>query len=83
MKNYGTLSKKLPKMLLHGGDYNPDQWLNYPDILAQDPVMMKKAGVNVFPWAFSPGVPWNPKKENSILNGWTRSLTTSGKMTSG
>ena len=22
--------------LLHGGDYNPEQWLDRPDILAQD-----------------------------------------------
>ena len=25
---------------LHGGDYNPDQWLKYPDILERDLVMM-------------------------------------------
>ena len=28
--------KKLPSTLLHGGDYNPDQWLDRPDILAED-----------------------------------------------
>ena len=22
--------------LLHGGDYNPEQWLDYPEILEQD-----------------------------------------------
>ena len=42
--------------LLHGGDYNPDQWLRYPDILEQDAVLMKKAGCNamsigIFAWA--------------------------------
>ena len=42
--------------LLHGGDYNPEQWLDRPDILAQDIVLMKKAHVNtvtlgVFSWS--------------------------------
>ncbi len=41
---------------LHGGDYNPDQWLKYPDILERDIVMMKEAHVNcvsigIFAWA--------------------------------
>ena len=33
--------------LLHGGDYNPDQWLDYPEILEDDIELMKEAGVNV------------------------------------
>jgi beta-galactosidase len=42
--------------LLHGGDYNPEQWLNRPDILKKDIEMMKKAGMNsvtlgVFSWS--------------------------------
>ncbi len=42
--------------LLHGGDYNPDQWLDRPDILAQDIEYMKKAGINcvslgIFSWS--------------------------------
>lgn len=41
---------------LHGGDYNPDQWLDRPDILEEDIRLMKKAGINsatlgVFSWA--------------------------------
>lgn len=35
------------KGFLHGGDYNPEQWLDRPDILEEDIRMMKKAGVNV------------------------------------
>lgn len=40
----------------HGGDYNPDQWLDRPDILAEDLRLMKKAHVNIvslgiFAWA--------------------------------
>ena len=46
---------KAPVMLC-GGDYNPDQWLDRPDILEADIRMMKKAGMNsvtlgVFAWA--------------------------------
>lgn len=37
--------RNLPKML-HGCDYNPDQWLDRPDILAIDIEMMKKAHIN-------------------------------------
>lgn len=41
---------------IHGGDYNPEQWLDCPDILEEDIRMMKKAGVNcvtlgVFSWS--------------------------------
>lgn len=35
------------KNLLHGGDYNPDQWLDRPDILEEDIRLMKLAKVNV------------------------------------
>jgi beta-galactosidase len=31
---------------LHGGDYNPEQWLDRPDILEADVQMMKEAGMN-------------------------------------
>ena len=42
--------------LIHGGDYNPEQWLDRPDILEEDIRLMKKAGMNcatlgVFSWA--------------------------------
>ena len=42
--------------LLHGGDYNPEQWLSYPDVLAKDIELMKKAHVNcvslgIFAWS--------------------------------
>lgn len=40
----------------YGGDYNPDQWLDRPDILAEDIRLMKKAHVNlvsvgIFAWS--------------------------------
>ncbi|MFN4243656.1 MAG: beta-galactosidase [Tepidisphaerales bacterium] len=43
--------------LLHGGDYNPDQWLpEYPDILEVDAELFRRSGLNsatvaVFGWA--------------------------------
>lgn len=41
---------------IYGGDYNPEQWLDCPDILARDIELMKKASINtvtlgVFSWA--------------------------------
>lgn len=41
---------------LHGADYNPEQWLDYPDIFENDIDLMKKAHCNVmsvgiFSWA--------------------------------
>lgn len=42
--------------LLHGGDYNPEQWLEYPEILEQDLEYMRRAKINmvsvgIFSWA--------------------------------
>ncbi len=36
------------KQMLHGGDYNPDQWLDYPEILADDIKLMKLSHTNTF-----------------------------------
>lgn len=42
--------------LLYGGDYNPEQWLNQPEILEQDIRLLKAAKINevtlgVFSWS--------------------------------
>ncbi len=42
--------------ILHGGDYNPDQWLDHPEVLEEDVRLMKEANVNcvslgIFAWA--------------------------------
>ena len=42
--------------LLHGGDYNPEQWLDCPQVLEEDVRLMKEAHVNcvylgIFSWA--------------------------------
>jgi len=44
------------KHILHGGDYNPDQWTDCPKILDEDMRLMKLAGCNamsvgIFAWA--------------------------------
>lgn len=41
---------------LHGGDYNPEQWLDHPEILEKDIEYMKEAKINtvslgIFAWA--------------------------------
>lgn len=41
---------------LHGGDYNPEQWLDRPDILEKDIEMLKESGCNtvsvgIFAWS--------------------------------
>ena len=43
--------------IIHGVDYYPEQWLEYPEILSDDIKMMKKAHINtvvlgVFAWDF-------------------------------
>lgn len=42
--------------MLHGGDYNPDQWLEYPEVLKKDLELMRLAHTNtysvgIFAWA--------------------------------
>ena len=37
------INEKL-KVMWHGGDYNPDQWLDYPEVLEKDIELMKKSG---------------------------------------
>ena len=42
--------------MIHGGDYNPEQWLDSPDILRKDIEYFKKAKINevslgIFSWA--------------------------------
>ncbi len=50
-----ALTPRFP-VFLHGGDYNPDQWLKYPEILEEDIRLMREAKVNcvsvgIFAWA--------------------------------
>lgn len=50
-----SFTPKFP-VFLHGGDYNPDQWLSMPEVLEQDVRLMQEAHVNcvsvgIFSWA--------------------------------
>ncbi|GEK57692.1 beta-galactosidase [Marinococcus halophilus] len=54
-RDYQSIFPK-PGTLLHGADYNPEQWLDYPDKLEDDIRLMKEAKCNVmsvgiFSWA--------------------------------
>ena len=66
------LNQKL-KGMWHGGDYNPDQWLDYPEVLEKDIELMKKSGCNVmsvgiFAWA-------KLEPEEGVFNfGWLDSI---------
>lgn len=47
--------ERLP-YIIHGGDYNPDQWTDYQSMIDQDITLMKEAGINcatvgIFSWA--------------------------------
>ncbi len=58
---------------VHGGDYNPEQWLEYPHILEEDIRMMKKAGINsvtlgVFSWSV-----YEPE-EGEFHFGWMKEI---------
>ena len=47
MKKHTHLIPGFPKML-HGGDYNPDQWMNYPGTVDRDFELTGKARCNTF-----------------------------------
>lgn len=54
IKKFPPISTKLPHFY-HGGDFNPDQWLRYPDIFEEDIRLMKLSKCNamsigIFSW---------------------------------
>ena len=59
--------------LLHGGDYNPEQWLKRPDILEKDIDMLEESGCNVvsmgmFSWS-------TLEPEEGVFNfGWLQEI---------
>ncbi|MGO4744861.1 beta-galactosidase [Serratia quinivorans] len=55
MNKFPPLSAKVPG-LLHGADYNPEQWGNYPGVIEKDMQMMTEAhcnimSVGIFSWS--------------------------------
>ena len=54
-KRYRPVNPKYPR-ILHGGDYNPEQWINTPEIWDEDMRLMKLANCNamsigIFSWS--------------------------------
>ncbi len=50
------MNKKFFDHIIHGGDYNPDQWINTPEIWDEDMRLMKlahvnSATINIFSWS--------------------------------
>ena len=81
MKRYPPINPKVRK-ILHGADYNPDQWLDTPEVLAEDLRLMKLAHVNcasvgIFAWA-----KLEPEEGRFDFSWLTRSWTISTKMAS-
>ncbi len=48
MPKYERTYTTQANFILHGGDYNPDQWLDRPDILQADLELMKLSHTNTF-----------------------------------
>ncbi len=48
MSKYEKTYVTQANFMLHGGDYNPDQWLDHPEILADDLKLMKLSHTNTF-----------------------------------
>jgi len=46
MNKFPPLSAKVPG-LLHGADYNPEQWVNYQGMVEKDVELMKQASCNI------------------------------------
>lgn len=58
MGSFDYYKNEIPKQktLFYGADYNPDQWLEYPEILEKDIALMHEAGVTsasigIFSWS--------------------------------
>ena len=54
-QRFAPATPPLPHML-HGGDYNPEQWLDQPEVLEEDIRLFRKAHINcvslgIFSWA--------------------------------
>ena len=59
--------------ILHGGDYNPDQWQCSPEILDEDLRLMKLAGTNTFSVGIFSWTSYEPE-EGRFDFGWLDSI---------
>lgn len=44
-QRFAPATPKFPH-ILHGGDYNPEQWLDQPEVLEEDIRLFRKAHIN-------------------------------------
>ena len=63
-QRFAPATPKFPHML-HGGDYNPEQWLDQPEVLEEDIRLFRKAHINCV----------NRRKASMTSAGWMRSST--------
>ncbi len=75
------MGKRTPKPIIdkfphiiHGGDYNPDQWLDRPDILEEDIRLMKEANCNTMSVGIFAWTALEPEEGSMILAGLIRFL---------
>lgn len=54
------------------GDYNPDQWLDRPDILEKDVEMLAESGCNVVSLGIFAWSTLEPEEGVSVWTGWKR-----------
>ena len=54
---------------LHGGDYNPDQWQQYPEVIDEDFRLMKLSGCNTFSIGIFSWTSYEPQEGNYQF-GW-------------
>jgi len=66
-RNYGPVNAKCPHML-HGGDYNPEQWIDTPGIWDEDMRLMKLAGCNAMSVGIFSWVMLEPEEGNFRLD---------------
>lgn len=69
---FKPLSNKVPHML-HGADYNPEQWADYPEVLEEDIRLMKLAHCNVMSVGIFSWVKLEPE-EGVFTFGWLDKL---------
>ena len=72
-----SFTQRFPHFL-HGGDYNPDQWLDRPDILERDVQLMQEAHVNAVSVGIFSLTLMEPEEGGTSSNGWTGSSTGCG-----
>lgn len=70
MNKFAPLHPKV-NTLLHGADYNPEQWENDPDIIDKDIAMMQQAKCNVMSVGIFSWAKLEPREGGLISPGWT------------